>query len=50
MRHHSYSLPKKIKFPKFVDIHTDGHTDGRKKKVTPKDPLRINARDLKNGL
>ena len=26
-------------------IRTDGHTDG--KKVTPKDPLRINARDLK---
>ena len=28
-----------------TDIRTDGHTDG--KKETPKDPLRINARDLK---
>ena len=44
MRHHSYSLPKKMKFPKFADGHTDGRTE---KKVTPKDPLRINARDLK---
>ena len=40
MRHHSYSLPKKMNFPKFADIRTE-------KKVTPKDPLRINARDLK---
>ena len=31
----------------FADIRTDGHTY-RKKNVTPKDPLRINARDLKN--
>ena len=30
-----------MNFPKSADIHTDG------KKVTPKDPLRINARDLK---
>ena len=39
---------KKNEFPKIcrqTDIWTDGHTDG--KKVTPKDPLRINARDLK---
>ena len=51
MRHHSYSLPKKMKFPKFADRRTygrtDGHADGQKKKVTPKDPLHINARDLK---
>ena len=33
-----------MKFPKFADGHTDGQTG---KKVTPKDPLRINARDLK---
>ena len=45
MRHHSYSLPKKMKFPKFADGRTYGRTDG--KKVTPKDPLHINARDLK---
>ena len=50
MRHHSYSLPKKMKFPKFADIRTYGRTYGRKKKVTPKDPLRINARDLKTEL
>ena len=29
-----------MNFPKFADIRTE-------KKVTPKDPLRINARDLK---
>ena len=40
MRHHSYSLPKKINFPKFADGQTE-------KEVTPKDPLRINARNLK---
>ena len=33
-------------FPKFADRPTDGHME---KKVTPKDPLRINARDLKNN-
>ena len=33
-----------MKFPKFADGHTDG------KKVTPKDPLRINARDIKTYL
>ena len=53
MRHHSYSLPKKMKFSKFADgrtyVHTDGHTYGRTKKVTLKDPLHINARDLKMG-
>ena len=27
MRHHSYSLPKKMNFPKFADIHTYGRTD-----------------------
>ena len=31
IRHHSYSSPKKMNFPKSADIHTDGHTDGRKK-------------------
>ena len=49
MRHHSYSLPKKMKFPKFPDGRTYIRTDGRKK-VTPKDPLRINARDLKKTI
>ena len=44
MRHHSYSLPKKMNFPKSADGHTDIRTE---KKVTPKDPLGINARDLK---
>ena len=39
MWHHSCSLPKKNEFPKIC-----GRTE---KKVTPKDPLRINARDLK---
>ena len=47
MRHHSYSLPKKMNFPKFADGRTDIRTE---KNVTPKDPLRINARDLKKGL
>ena len=37
LRVHLYS------FPKFADTHTDG----RKKNVTPKDSLRINARSLK---
>ena len=32
MRHHSYSLPKKMNFPKFADIRMDGHTYGRNKK------------------
>ena len=31
-----------MNFPKFVHKHTYG------KKVTPKDPLRLNARDLKS--
>ena len=47
MRHHSYSLPKPAipgNFPKFVHKQTHIHTE---KKVTPKDPLRLNARDLK---
>ena len=52
MRHHSYSLPKKwisqnLRTYGQSDIHTNGRTE---KKVTPKDPLRINARDLKNEL
>ena len=50
IRHHSYSSPKKMNFPKSADIRTYIHTDGRKKNVTPKDPLRINARDLKNRI
>ena len=29
MRHHSYSLPKKMNFPKFADIRTYGRTYGR---------------------
>ena len=33
-----------MNFPKFADGHTDIHTE---QKVTPKDPLRINAQDLK---
>ena len=32
-----------MNFPKFADIRTE-------KNVTPKDPLRINARDLKKAL
>ena len=47
MRHHSYSLPKKMKFPKFADGRTYRRTE---KKVTPKDPLCINARDLKKSV
>ena len=27
MRHHSYSLPKKMNFPKFADGRTDGRTE-----------------------
>ena len=30
IRHHSYSSPKKMNFPKSADIHTDIHTDGKK--------------------
>ena len=30
MRHHSYSLPKKMNFAKFADGRTYGHTDGKK--------------------
>merc|ERR1712020_276983 len=44
MRHHSYSLPKKMNFPKFVHKQTHTHTHiHTEKKVTPKDPLRLNA-------
>ena len=32
IRHHSYSSPKKMNFPKSADIRTDGHTDIKKKK------------------
>ena len=32
MRHHSYSLPKKMDFPKFADIRTDIRTDGHTEK------------------
>ena len=39
MRHHSYNLPKKMFFAKFVDGHTDRRTDGLKKKITSKDPF-----------
>ena len=39
MRHHSYSLPKKMMFAKFAH--------GRTKNVTSKVPFRINARELK---
>ena len=35
---------EKFNLAKFADIRTDG------KKVTPKNPLRINARDLKKKL
>ena len=47
MRHHSYSLPKN---EILQNLRTDGQTDIRtyiQKKMTPKDPLRINAQDLK---
>ena len=44
MRHHNYSLPKKWISQ---NLWTYGRTYG--KKVTPKDPLRINARDLKKS-
>ena len=43
MRHHSYSLPKKLTFAKFAHGRTDG------KKVTSKVPFRINARELKDS-
>ena len=35
-----YPWHSELNFPKFVHKHTE-------KKVTPKDPLRLNARDLK---
>ena len=41
--HPQPSLAFRIEFPKICG-HTDVHTE---KNVTPKDPLRINARDLK---
>ena len=40
MRHHIYSLPKKLMLAKFAHGRTNG------KKVTSKDPFSINARDL----
>ena len=47
MRHHSYSLPKKLTFAEFANERTDGRTNERKKKQTSKVPFRINARELK---
>ena len=47
MRHHSYSLPKKLMFAKFAHERTDERTNERKKKQTSKVPFRINARELK---
>ena len=41
MKHHSYSLPKKMTFTKITHKRTNG------KRVTSKDPFRIYARDLK---
>ena len=32
MRHHSYSLPKKLTFAEFAHERTDGRTDGRTEK------------------
>ena len=46
MRHHSYSLPKKLTFAKFAH----GQTNRWTKKVTSKVPFRINARELKRDL
>ena len=45
LRRHTYSLPKKLMFSKFVHVRV--RKNGRTKKVTSKDPFRINARDLK---
>ena len=49
MRHHIYSLPKKLTFAKFAHERTNGRTDKQTdgKKKTSKVPFRINARELK---